>query len=245
MNLAVKVEKASARGKIHLSEACADRLRKAGKERWIRQRDDQVGDLIGEECNKIYFWSSDSAMLFALVKVLPKGGKGATNTYWLVYGSSGDTGDYSDGTDHVLISVNAAPAQQRQRLVRWNAEVLLAALRDIAAQRVAQGAQARFLRTGTSGSAYDREEEMWDKFSSAHSMPLEEVREIIFLPAFKNNTGILNRQVDVEVVEIPDEVVAQLTTLVDAIASMYNQNFFHNFQHASHGESQKTMVFVA
>merc|ERR1711935_339001 len=43
-----------------------------------------------------------------------------------------------------------------------------------------------------------------------------------------------NAPVDAESIILEDKVIMQLTKLVKSIAGMYNDNPFHNFEHASH-----------
>eukprot|EP00797_Seminavis_robusta_P023348 Sro382_g131010.1 inhibited 3',5'-cyclic phosphodiesterase B (578) ;mRNA; r:20579-23566 len=62
--------------------------------------------------------------------------------------------------------------------------------------------------------------------------PLQEVREIIHLPEY--NFRKSRKEVDPETVVIPTEVVQELHHLVSSIASLYHDNPFHSFQHASH-----------
>ncbi|CAB9496515.1 Guanylate cyclase [Seminavis robusta] len=62
--------------------------------------------------------------------------------------------------------------------------------------------------------------------------PLREVREIIHLPEYDNDKSRLD--LDPEIIEVPPGVVQQLHNLVSIIASLYQDNPFHSFQHASH-----------
>lgn len=168
-------------------------------------------------------------------------GKGSTNTYWLVHRDISGVDQSENGADdHHLPTTNLSPTEQRKRLVRWNAEVLLDALRQIVALQLSKGVGFRRMRSSY-GSGCDLEDESNDVVEN-QLMPFYEVREIIFLPPFDRKAA--NRRADVEVVEIPDKVVGQLTALVDAIASKYNDLFFHNFSHASHGEC-RTLFFCA
>ena len=64
------------------------------------------------------------------------------------------------------------------------------------------------------------------------SMPLDEVKEIIILPAFDRKASM--KQKDPDGVTILEPVLGQLKLFVTTIASMYRENPFHNFRHASH-----------
>ena len=103
-------------------------------------------------------------------------------------------------------------SDETNRLIDWNVEMLLRALKVMVAERS--------LKPSTKPS---------NRQIDVAETPLEEVREIIALPGF--NRGKIRK--DPEEVTIPPEVVQQLHHLVSTIASMYNDNPFHNFAHAS------------
>merc|ERR1711977_644731 len=65
--------------------------------------------------------------------------------------------------------------------------------------------------------------------------PLEAVKDVIPFCEF-DSKGTLEKNVPVnaESIVLEDKVVTQLTNLVKSIAGMYNDNPFHNFEHASH-----------
>lgn len=61
---------------------------------------------------------------------------------------------------------------------------------------------------------------------------LEEVTEII--PLFTNSPDNAYCETTPETIQLPPEVTKQLRDYVTMIACMYRDNFFHNFEHASH-----------
>jgi hypothetical protein len=61
---------------------------------------------------------------------------------------------------------------------------------------------------------------------------LDEVKEIILLPAFDRKASLKERNPDSVIISEP--VLEQLKLFVTTIASMYQENPFHNFHHASH-----------
>ena len=61
---------------------------------------------------------------------------------------------------------------------------------------------------------------------------LEEVTEII--PLFTNSPDKEICETSPETIQLPPEVTKQLREYVTMIACMYRDNFFHNFEHASH-----------
>jgi hypothetical protein len=62
-------------------------------------------------------------------------------------------------------------------------------------------------------------------------MVRDEVIEAFTMPKFK--AGAVGRR-DVKSIELKPEVVSQLADYVAAIADRYQDNHFHNFEHASH-----------
>jgi hypothetical protein len=112
------------------------------------------------------------------------------------------------------------------RLVNWNVDVLLSLLRQVAKQRH---------QFGTKPDSVDKIKKLEDKFSvpvhDSGRTTLDEVVEIIELPRFNASAGVGGTGV---VVDLEGEVQDQLREYVRTIASMYNENPFHNFEHASH-----------
>ena len=112
----------------------------------------------------------------------------------------------------------ACLGERTQRLVDWNVEMLLQLMKQVVASRPARSDKKR-------GSITHEAHEL-----RITGNPLDEVREIISLPAFDN--GVVAQ--DVDSVKIPREVIAQLHLLVSEIACRYNDNPFHNFDVSWH-----------
>ncbi|CAB9511705.1 Receptor-type guanylate cyclase gcy [Seminavis robusta] len=107
-----------------------------------------------------------------------------------------------------------------QRLVDWNSEVLGNLLRSILARR--EGMQKDQNHSNLSPIPLTTKSEM----------VLDEVKDIITLPAFDANA--MKKQVDPDSIQLDGEVWTQLSSLIAKIASMYRSNPFHSFEHASH-----------
>ena len=212
MNTTARIESTGDRGCIHLSSETAELLKVAGKQSWLKQRD---------EC------------------VVAKG-KGSIQTYWL----STNTRDYIDDKSVVagesdttsinsdqdngscideLIIVNdrnglmMTLSQQTARLINWNVEQLLGILRQIVARRAVSRPQPEQMNSSTDFNG---------------KSPIDEVQEIIILPEF--DASINHLSVNVTDVAISPVVVEQLKAYVTWVSSMYHDNPFHNFDHASH-----------
>jgi hypothetical protein len=175
-------------------------------------------------------------------------GKGEMKTYWLdidpndlgvglvsnhtsTYfeetngdGSSSDGSFSSDSSSDEDGQVGAQPAVSAKlsRLIDWNVDVLLRLLKAIVARRQGLG--------NSRGASMPNED-----FSRRENVTvLDEVREIITLPAYDQSTA--KAQVDPSSIELDAATESQLYEYVSAIASMYRENPFHNFEHASHGK---------
>ena len=214
MNTASRMETTSEKGRIQLSQETAQLIRAAGKEKWLIHRDEAV-----------------------VAK-----GKGEMQTYWLAVGeerrvsigigSSIETN--STNTDSIVDDLSVGAQERRaaeaeldreadkmMRLVEWNVEVLSRLLKQIIARRNA---------TKTSGVRGARPRE--EKFLVHATNPLDEAVDIIQLPKFDAEAA--RKQEDIKNIQLPPEVIEQLFRLVTDIAKMYNDNPFHNFEHASH-----------
>ena len=60
---------------------------------------------------------------------------------------------------------------------------------------------------------------------------LEEVQEHIALPKYD---PACKKELDADSIELDPDVEDQIHTYVTAVASMYRENSFHNFEHAAH-----------
>jgi class 3 adenylate cyclase len=202
MNTASRMESNGTRGRIQISQETADLLIGAGKENWLKPRED---------------------------KVVAKG-KGELQTYWLETVNTGTVtysernadlscsddsgrGDALDEMEYAVLSARVS------RLIDWNVEVLLQLLRQIVARR-----QTIPSRTG-------RPQQV-EPFVRGEATLLEEVAEIITLPEF--DAGATQNQVGVDSVELSEATASQLYDYVSTIATLYRDNPFHNFEHASH-----------
>jgi len=159
-------------------------------------------------------------------------------TYWLLTGaataSNGATGESDAGAGDSEFKANSdfmarikamkdnrhSKERRIQRLIQWNSEMLVQLLKQVVARR--QVVQ-RFPK--------DKEAltEMAANIGEGHTV-VEEVAEIITLPEFDAAAA----SAAAKKVDLPEEVTKQVHDYVAAIAGMYRDNPFHNFEHASH-----------
>jgi class 3 adenylate cyclase len=207
MNTASRMESTGTRNRVHISKQTADLLIAAGKKHWIKRRDK---------------------------KIVAKG-LGELETFWLVLGkerrrsegaassSASDAlsvrSDREDPSQKTNSTVCSLSSQKMARMIEWNVDVLLSLLKQIAAARNGPPSKSR-------GDVVAQ------STSKTGETVLDEVRDIIALPKFDAKSA--EKQYDVESIEIDEKVIAQLSNYVTSIAAMYQDNPFHNFEHASH-----------
>ncbi|CAJ1930877.1 unnamed protein product [Cylindrotheca closterium] len=217
MNVASRVESTGVAGRIHVSKDTADSLRKCNKGHWLVKREN--GSVVAK-------------------------GKGDIQTYWIgkavekakpeSYGpyETASESDSSQNPDDVVdgqFSEQLGHSEGREdRLVDWNATVFLDILKHIVARREA------YAKAGINSNSEPRSDdpEVLTRMNMNDYKPINGVREIIALPDFNDVAEAMKE--DVQSVEIPDEVVAELRSYISTVAGLYRSNPFHNFEHASH-----------
>lgn len=148
-------------------------------------------------------------------------GKGMVRTYWLNTATRLDVESVGTSANSQLDDDSELEEDLQDkigRIIGWNTETLLKLLKQIVARRNA----------GLNSSVSPAKRLVL----KPSKLPLEEVKEIIELPEFDVERA--RRQEDPESIVIPEDVVDELRAFVTCIADMYNDNPFHNFEHASH-----------
>jgi class 3 adenylate cyclase len=206
MNVAARIESTGKRDHVHLSEATANEVIGAGKGKWLKRREDTI----------------------------ELKGIGEMTTYWLILGRSLEK--RKNSSRHLSMKqITDSPQPDGEldekaiRLVKWHVETLLHLLRLVEASR------ARLPNIDTSVHV-DTSEDLFKEFdwpNDYHTVgtPLEEVQEIIHLPAFR---GARDCEALSESIHFDFKIEQQLTEFVRTIAMLYRRNAFHNFEHASH-----------
>ena len=152
-------------------------------------------------------------------------GKGLLNTFWLVdeivptamsIASHDDrSSSLMDGGDIVPTNTNI---EKKRMLVSWICELLQAQMKHLVASRDVKSETDSY--------------EPHLSFTPSNTMnPLDEVVEAIVLPEYK---GLPDDLGEYQEIDIDATVKEQLYNFVYAIASSYNDNHFHNFEHACH-----------
>lgn len=212
VNTAARLESTGIPNRIQVSQESAGYIIDCGKGHWLKAREDMV----------------------------EAKGKGLLKTYWLVdikhqhrrQKGSSDSG-HSDVDSSTRVSEEAALFDNKQqRLVDWISEALIRLLQQIVARRMAKGEKSLpSTKRGTQSKGSNHNTFPVSDFPIS-GFPIDEVQEIIHLPAFDTNTARVQK--DPSTIEIDPEVIMELRELVGCIATLYNNNPFHCFAHASH-----------
>ena len=133
----------------------------------------------------------------------------------------------SDVFDTMPPALTRCSSDPTYRLIDWNVDVLLRLLKQVVFQRSKRASSTQSLDGSSSGPA------------PILALPpgtkaLDEVAEIIDLPSFDPlRASVAVDEVDtdaVQLVQLEEEIEIELRDYVTAIASMYRDNFFHNFE---------------
>ena len=213
MNTTARIESTGANGCIQLSSVTAELLVQAGKHSWVKQRDECI--IAKGKGSMQTYWLSNGRDYRDATTVGTESDRRSNSSF---LGAGMDYDDFVVQTDHHGQLV--ALTQQTRRLIDWNVEQLVGLLRQIVARRSA------------SKSQLPAQIKDFTKVNTIKS-PIDEVQEIITLPEF-DILAFDQQRIHVAEMEISFVVVEQLKEFVIWVASMYKNNPFHNFDHASH-----------
>ncbi|CAB9499168.1 Receptor-type guanylate cyclase gcy [Seminavis robusta] len=206
MTTAGLIQAAGQASRVHMSEATAKLLIKAGKRKWVVKR---MEKLQTEEKGELQtYWLARGGRAASLLA-----SSGAADLSSQGLGTSSGDSEESDLADVLGLD-------SQQRWIEWNLELFKDQLKQIVARRESTVRSSSELFSGS------------DDLDIEADMPLEEVKEIIELPGFDKKAA--KRQLENKEVTLSPLVVEQLRELITRIANEYNDNPFHNFAHASY-----------
>lgn len=218
VNTCARIESSGDGNKIHVSAKTANLLIAAGHTDWVKERPD----------------------------VVTLKGKGEMTTYWVnplrrrhsndhLKSNEGDLRSSDDNSSSRSLRSSEElspsgfktkkstpiknPRLKKKRLITWNAELLISTMKRIVAHRQALSDQESTTAIQTT-----------TKEKRPESNPLQEVVEIIELPQYDNE----HRSSDSSKVHLDMWTTQMVFEFVEEIAAMYQDNPFHNFEHASH-----------
>eukprot|EP00980_Cylindrotheca_fusiformis_P012967 scaffold3236_cov66-Cylindrotheca_fusiformis.AAC.33 len=220
MNTAARMESSGCRNRVQLSQTTADLLSKAGYSKMIEPRAEKI--FVKGKGEMQSYWlrtckirrSSDrkrpeEALVAHMMARLDE----SERTY--------STDDNLEDEDIRLEDKEVDEMTKTGRLVEWNVEVLSSLLQQIIASR---------------GGSVDTIEHL----SSAEERiglggtVLEEFTPTIPLKRLGTDEDSFKKRRRPSSIEISPEAKFQLRSYLSNIASMYHDNPFHNFEHASH-----------
>jgi hypothetical protein len=233
MNTAARMESTGKPNKVHMSKETADLLIKAGKSKWVEPRD---GVVVAKGKGEMKtFWLTpkgfrsthaveSSSEQFAVEELLDTSESGEVSTSLRSISEASNYAlspkqtrrasrssrlDWGDNNSLAMLQ------ERLDRLVDWNVEVLLNLLKRVVAHRNI----VKFDRVGN------------DK-SLKGGIALDEIREVVEFPEFSAEAAV--KMATDASTDLPAMVRSELRDYVKMISSFYNDNPFHNFEHASH-----------
>ena len=205
-----------------MSQETADLLIAAGKSQWLTARKEKVNAKGKGELQTYWLDVHDDAAKSVNSASAKSEESGQTDDKRPVGRSSSQTPLSPVNTGGVVASAKPASqnSEKHQRLISWNTDILARLLTQIIARRESRGVLP---------DPVDRIKSLEEQVSRTR-LVLNEVTEIITLPQFEAT----DKNIDASRIELSEDVVNQLRDYVQTLASMYRENPFHNFEHASH-----------
>ncbi|KAL3937629.1 MAG: hypothetical protein SGBAC_007303 [Bacillariaceae sp.] len=222
MNTAARMEHSGERNRIQLSQATADLLKESGLERWIYPRSSTIF-VKGKGDMQTYF-IKDTRPKRSRIKSTVSGDISTVSETLETAAESDehlqDSSDESESNDEIDYDLGEIEGMSKlDRLVEWNVEILTPLLQQIIASRAGVVQPIGHLRglettVGEEGTV------------------LEEFVPIISLKRFEEDE--LRSRMEPSEVVIHEAARSQLRSLLSNLALLYQDNPFHNFEHASH-----------
>jgi hypothetical protein len=121
-----------------------------------------------------------------------------------------------------LLSAYIRSDRDNTRVIEWNVQLLSTLLKDVAARRQAVGVEP---------SSLEDILETEKCILMSEDTPLNEVKEVIKLPKYKEGKTHINA----ESIKLSSAAVIQLSEYVTCVGKLHNNNNpFHSFEHANH-----------
>jgi hypothetical protein len=221
MNTASRMESTGVPNRVQLSQATADLLIEDGKEHWMIEREDKV-KAKGKGELTTYF----------LLSVNKKSSDHSVRSKGEV--TLGHQSDDACNNSRSPTANDVKRVQKRNRVADWVVEMLGKLLKEMKAKREL---------TGIKPDSQDKIEILESQTGGEHggSMDfttdtvIDEVADVLKLPVYAANiVGSADISSEKAAAPLDQDVMDELQDYVYSIASMYNKNAFHNFEHASH-----------
>jgi Adenylate and Guanylate cyclase catalytic domain/3'5'-cyclic nucleotide phosphodiesterase len=231
MNTASRMESNGLPGQIQVSEATAQLLRQAGKDRWLTARKELV-NAKGKGKMQTYWVSPSRKARRTGQAASSSDGNSDAGESMYCQDIHLDTSSLDPNHDSIDFQIQeASRAGKRMRLVDWNVEILAGFLRKVIAGRDQACGRPRLARGGSKASVFAVDETRSLGVGRGGSV-LDEVTEAIEMPRFDVRQA--RRIAESDRVELDSAVKGELREYVMRISSMYRNLDFHDFEHASH-----------
>eukprot|EP00980_Cylindrotheca_fusiformis_P026124 scaffold15423_cov123-Cylindrotheca_fusiformis.AAC.1 len=207
MNTASRMESSGERDRIQVTQVTADLLTEAGYARWLVPRS-----------TKIYVKGKGEMQTYWVRKAkvpAPKGSDMKSEMSTVDETNESDGGTSTGGSSGEGIHT----LTKTERLVEWDVALLTSLLQQIIASR---GGIVKHIKPLSSE----------ERTIGNSGTVLEEFTPIIPLKRFEAED--LQQRQRPSSIEISDKIKCQLRGYLSNVASMYKDNPFHNFEHASH-----------
>lgn len=198
VNTTARIEASGQKGRIHVSQATAELLIKAGKANWFEKREDIVNAK----------------------------GKGLIETYWLKHNFStrAESVVDRDETSSVGDLFNNSPydtdSERKERLIDWNVDVLLGLLKRVVARR-------QLLATTSKRTMENGIESAFTSSKTGVSF-LDDVKEIITLPAFDGAVADPQDPDDIEIPrDVQEQLRSYVSSIAALYRDNAFHNFEH------------------
>jgi len=231
VNTASRMETSSRAGCIHVSPSSAEALKKAGRDLWLKTRQDTVFVKGKGQMQTYYLETLDESIQRSKLRKYKKRQSSTEATNLLsstAVISEEEVEEGEEASDHLHDDFSEEFDQnmsKSDRLVEWNVEILGYLIKQIMVARPENVEEC-------DPSSLTKLEDSMRSENTLSSTVLDEFQEIIELPSIGTEELLQRKHPDT--ITLSPVVVNQLRDLLKAIASMYNENPFHNFEHASH-----------
>eukprot|EP00980_Cylindrotheca_fusiformis_P011570 scaffold2738_cov119-Cylindrotheca_fusiformis.AAC.6 len=204
------MENTSARNKIQVSQVTADLLSTSGLSAWIAPRK-----------NKIFVKGKGEMQTYWLKTKVEEGLEPLKSKRGIEYVAETLTNSSITSSVGKANEIGDIEAMTKtERLVEWNVEVLIPLLQQIIASR------------GGTAATKDQSLSRKEATIGTGETVLEEFVPIIPLKRF--DAKELRKRQNASSIDIGEKAKSQLRNYLVNVASMYQDNPFHNFEHASH-----------
>lgn len=244
INTTSRIESTGKRDRIHISQETAEYLITAGKQHWLKLREDRV-TAKGKQPKALSVSISSITYCCSTFLDVLSSGKGELTTYWLAInklrtaGKALSTSSHSSGwsisdsnldinntsQSNFRSSLTEEPAERltekHRRLVNWITNELADILRQLEVSRIGRPESKSLVSL-----------EQLSISKTAGQNPLDEVEEIITLPKYSAASREFSDELERENFMLPKFVIDELRAYVSTLAGMYLENPFHNFEHA-------------